>query len=120
MFLNSIPIVFFLEITQDWQLKGAESTCKKPTAKTHIIFGQDKSIFLPHSLKNYFWTFENNIPLRNKTEGLGVTIKFFVSREFGFAFGLNDAELKKVSDAVNKKEKIKKDIKQVLCIGSRL
>ena len=56
----------FLEIVQDWPLKGGMSIEKIPTLKTRIVFGQDESVYLLHSLKKYYLSFENNAPQLNK------------------------------------------------------
>ena len=44
----------FLDIVKDWPLKGGASIRKNPTLKNHILFGQDESVYLPNSLKNYY------------------------------------------------------------------
>ena len=93
----------FLEIVQDWPLKGGMSIEKIPTLKTRIVFGQDESVYLLHSLKKYYLSFENNAPQRNKIEGLGIIISHLISREFGVTFGLKESRLNKVLCAVNKK-----------------
>ena len=42
----------FNEIVQHWPLKGHCSIRRNPNFRTHVVIGQDESIFLPHSLKN--------------------------------------------------------------------
>ena len=40
----------FSKIVQGWSLKGTRSIHKNYTAKIRIVFHEDKSIYLPHSL----------------------------------------------------------------------
>ena len=74
-------------------------------SKTCMVFGQDKSTHLLHSLKNYHWSFEGHVEQRNKTERLVLMVSLLMSREFGWNFGFTDDELKKVLEAVSKKRK---------------
>ena len=69
------------------------------------MFGQDESMYFPHSLKNFYWSFQDYIAQRNKTEGIGIVVSLLISREFRWTFGLNDGQLKKVLASVNNNRK---------------
>ena len=60
----------FTKLLKDLLLYGMISIRKNPVIKIRIVVGQDELIFLPHSLKKFFWTVEGHIILRTKTEGI--------------------------------------------------
>ena len=93
----------FMQVSKHWPLKGNLSIRRNLNFPIYIVIGQDESIFLPHTLKNRYWTFDGHIPQRNKTEGIGVMISLCITREFGWNFNLNEEELKKVLSKVNAK-----------------
>ena len=76
---------------------------KNPDAKIRIVVGQDESIYLPHALNKYFWTVEGHVPIRPKTDGMGIMISLLITREFGWTFNLTEDNLKEVLVIVNKK-----------------
>ena len=77
----------FADLVSDLPLPGEKSIRAPPESKTVIVLGQDESVFVPHLLKNHYWTFEDITPCRTKTEGAGVMISLLISREFGIGFG---------------------------------
>ena len=79
----------FAEIAKDWPLKGATFMHKNPTTKICIVFGQDESMYLLYLLKNFYWSFEDHIAQRNKTEGIGIVVSLLASHEFGQTFNLS-------------------------------
>ena len=76
------------------------------SSKTHMVFRQEESARLLHSLKNYCWYFEGHAIQRIKTEGLGSMVSLLVSREFVWTFGFTDDKLEKLLEVVNEKRKI--------------
>ena len=80
----------FAEIAKDWPLKGAISIRKNPSIKIHITFSQDESIFLHHSLKKFYWSFEDYAAQRNANKGIGIMCLLLISHKFGWTFSLSD------------------------------
>ena len=95
----------FDNLIDDLPLPGSISIRCASQTKTRIVLGQDESVHVPHSLKDYYWTFEDVCPLRTKTDGMGVMISLFVSREFGCGFG--QGAFDKVKSSLNEKRKNK-------------
>lgn len=82
----------FSKLIEDLPFPGEQSICAPPRSKTVIILRQDESVYIPHLLKNHYWTFKDITPCHTKTEGTGVLISLLISREFGIGFGLDSFE----------------------------
>ena len=87
--------------SNDLPLGGRPSVRRNPDKKIAICFGQDESTYMPHSLKKFFWSYNDVVPLRNKSEGQGLMISLLISREFGIGLGLTperEAEVLRVAN----------------------
>lgn len=73
-------------------MSGQQSICDPPNSKIQLVLGQDKSVFVPHSTKNTYWSFDGVTPCQTKTEDMGIMISTFASCEFGIGFGLQPGE----------------------------
>ena len=73
---------------------GNLSVRKLPSELPLIIWGQDKCIFRQFIFRNMTWTGpKGETPLMPKTEGQGIMVSRFVSREFGFGWQLSPKQL---------------------------
>ena len=95
----------FIEMIKNLPQQGVTSCWRNLNARMRIVASQDESIYLPYSLKNFYWTFEGHIPQWNKTKGLSIMVFFIVTREFEFTIVLSKKELKKVLVKVNEVRK---------------
>ena len=94
----------FLELIHDLPLRSMLSIRRNLTMKTRIVVGQEESMFLPHGLKKMFWTIEDHIPIKTKTDGMGMMTSLLITREFGFAFNLTEKNLQEVLVIAKKKK----------------
>ena len=77
---------------------GNVSVSKPSDAKPLLIFGQDKCIFKQFALCNKTWVGPNGkTPLVPKSDGQGLMVSAFVSREYGFGWDLTKSQLKLVN-----------------------
>ena len=78
---------------------GGNVSVRKPSdAKPLLIFGQDECIFKQFALCNKTWVGPNGkTPLVPKSDGQGLMVSAFVSREYGFGWDLTKSQLKLVN-----------------------
>ena len=79
---------------------GGNLSIRKPAeSKPLIIFGQDEAIYKQFSFRSKCWIGPSGeTPLMPKTDGQGLMVSAFTSREFGFGYDLNETQLKIVND----------------------
>ena len=77
---------------------GRVSIRKKPEDKPVIIFGQDEAIFNAHLSRTHQWVDPNGRrAIMPKTNGAGVMISGFQSRELGWGIPINEEQLRKIN-----------------------
>ena len=71
----------------------------EPGSKPVIIFGQDESVFSQFSFNGKQWVSpDGKRAILPKSNGMGIMISAFQSREFGFGLELTPQQLKAIND----------------------
>ena len=65
---------YFVQIVQNFPLKGKYSIRKRPIVKIDIIARQDESMCFLYALNNDYWSVEGHMPQRSKSEVAGIMI----------------------------------------------
>jgi hypothetical protein len=76
--------------------------CRKPKSpsKPLMIFGQDESVYNQYLLGNRQWVGpEGQRALLPKTDGLGLMLSAFQSRETGFGLKLSSIQLSEINES---------------------
>ena len=83
---------------------GNLSVCKPQSEKPMIFLGQDECIYCQYTFRNKCWVGPNGeTPLMPKSEGQGLMVSGFVSREYGFGWTLSKKQLQTVNKFCKKK-----------------
>ena len=97
--VDTIPDFFWKELAASTRFGGNLSIRMPPQSKQLIIFGQDECIFNQFTLCRRYWVNKDGKrAILPKTEGMGIMISAFKSREFGFGFELTTEQLKRVNE----------------------
>ena len=75
------------------------------------MFGQDECIFKQYSFTKKTWILPDGTrPLIPQSEGMGIMLSAFQSREFGYGLPISDADLAKINAEKRGKDKFYSDL----------
>jgi hypothetical protein len=78
---------------------GNVSVCRPEGSNPIIVFGQDESVFNQFSFNGKQWTGPSGErSILPKSDGLGVMVSAFQSREMGFGVIITEEQLKKINE----------------------
>ena len=78
---------------------GNLSVRKRNEEKVVLILGQDESIFKQYQINNKSWTLpDGTTDLVPKSDGAGIMLSSFTSREFGYGMKISPQQLRRINE----------------------